>query len=143
LTTMQKSSLAVLSPKLQEFLLDVGMTIVPEVADLDESGKDNYLSIIDHALAGREKAVRFQFIAFLNLLRYSTLIRYGRTLGKLSQDKQTKVLTGFQNSGNAKFRSGFWGMRTLILMGYYGDADRWAMWNYTPGNDGNKRLGDQ
>lgn len=103
-------------------------TIVPEAAALDEGGWKELEQIVDDGLASRPQSIQRQirlFIAALNLL---PLFRFGRTFTALDFKKRTRFLEAIQNAPLLLIRRGFWGVRTLVFMGYYGrDAARDAI----------------
>jgi hypothetical protein len=47
------------------------------------------------------------------------LIRYRRSVASLSLEQRTAFLQGVESSRLLLFRRGFWGLRTLVFMGYY------------------------
>jgi hypothetical protein len=49
-------------------------------------------------------------------------------------------LRWFQDHPLQIVRGGFWGARTLLLLGYYGQPDAGASIAYTPSLDGNAVL---
>ncbi|NIP79093.1 MAG: hypothetical protein GWM90_07770, partial [Gemmatimonadetes bacterium] len=51
------------------------------------------------------------------------LFRYGRRLRSLPRAKRQRFLERIQSSRIYKLRQGFWGLRSLIYMGYYARAE--------------------
>jgi len=49
-------------------------------------------------------------------------------------------LRWFQNFPVQLIRSGFWGVRTLVMMSYYGRPDVAALVGYHPSDEGNAVL---
>lgn len=137
---MANTSLKVFSKKKAHFLLVLAKRIVPPVGDLDEAEQMAVVKAVDEALALRTPAIQLQFKVFLDLIRLSTLVRHRKTLERLPFEKLDVQLTKLENHPVAKFRTGFWGVKTLIYMGYYGDPDRAAQFDYTPSLKGNERL---
>lgn len=130
----------VLSRKKATFILTLARRIVPEVSALDGREQQELVRIIDDALALREPAVRFQFKLFLTMIRWSSMLRHGRTLERLSSDLQDEMLTEFQESSVPRLGAGMWGLKTLIFMGYYGNLEWWGKIHYTPEMNGNESL---
>ena len=130
----------VLSRKKAMFILTLARRVVPEVNALDGQEQQKLVQIIDDALALREPVVRFQFKLFLTMIRWSSMLRHGRTLDRLSPDLQDRMLTEFQESPVPRLGAGMWGLKTLIFMGYYGNPQRWEQIHYTPAMNGNERL---
>src|SRR2546430_10017405 len=56
-------------------------------------------------------------ILFLILLEWFPLLRYGRRLSRLDPARRTKFLDQLQRAPMLLLRRGFWGVRTLVLMG--------------------------
>lgn len=114
-------------------------TIVPEAASIDEAGWSAVEAIIHEALARRPPAMQRQLVAFIRLLTLMPVVRYGRSFGRLSAERRVRVLTAVERSPVALLRRGFWGLRTLVFMGYYarpgvarelgyrGDARGWSV----------------
>ncbi len=98
----------------------VATTIVPEAGRLGASEWDDVETIIARALAGRPPRLRHQLVRFLILLEWLPLLRYGRRLSRLSLPRRVAFLERVETAPLVLVRRGFWGLRTLILMGYYG-----------------------
>ena len=77
-------------------------------------------AIVARAVAARPRAVQRQLVLFLILLEWVPLLRYARRLSRLDPARATKFLDRLQRAPILLLRRGFWGVRTLILMGYYG-----------------------
>ena len=109
---------SVLAPVRSTFRL-VAVTVVPEAASLvpDEWGEVE--SIVERALSSRPEAMQRQLVTFLRIIEFLPLLRHGSRFSRLSAGHRTTILTRLQNSSIAKIRRGFWGLRTLIFMGYY------------------------
>lgn len=75
--------------------------------------------VIDSALSTRPAAMRRQLSLFLRILDVLSLLRYGRRLVTLSPAQRVEFLSGMESSRLLLFRRGFWGVRTLVFMGYY------------------------
>jgi len=97
----------------------IGTTIVPEAADLDENGWLAVERIINDALTQRPPALQRQMRLFVHLIEWAPLPRYGKRFTRLAATRRTEVLSGLQNARLFPLRRGFWGLRTLVLMGYY------------------------
>lgn len=100
-------------------------SIVPEAVRLDEKSWREVESIIDEGLASRPESIRRQLRIFVRVLNALPLFRYGRTFRSLASDRRTAFLRSIENAPLLLVRRGFWGIRTLVFMGYYGrDAAR-------------------
>ena len=98
----------------------VATTIVPEAGHLGPSEWDDVEAIIGRALASRPPRLRRQLALLLVLLEWLPLLRYGRRLSRLDPARRLAFLERVEAAPLVVVRRGFWGLRTLILMGYYG-----------------------
>lgn len=114
--------------------------IVPETGGLDDAGMGRFLAIVDGALMDREPAVRRKLATFLGVLRRAPVLRYGRPFEKLSAERQDAVLAWFEDCPVGLLRAGFWGLKAMVFMGYYGQPETNALIGYTPERDGGRRL---
>jgi hypothetical protein len=111
--------MAILDPVRERFRA-LASTIVPETGELDPAGWQGLESIVEEALAARPAAMRRQLVVFIRLLDVLPLFRWGRTFRRLDRQRRVGFLHGVQNARLFLFRRGFWGLRTLVYMGYYG-----------------------
>ncbi|MGH7544755.1 MAG: hypothetical protein ACREKI_01070, partial [Gemmatimonadota bacterium] len=93
--------------------------VVPEAAHLGERGWADLEALVERAVASRPAALRRQLRFFLRLLQWMPLFRYARTLTALDPARRARFLAGVQDSRVLLLRRGFWGVRTLVLLGYY------------------------
>ena len=77
---------------------------------------------VELAIAKRPAAMRRQLAMFLRLLNVLSFVRTGRSLSRLDAGARTAFLLSIENSRLLLFRRGFWGIRTLVFMGYYARA---------------------
>ena len=133
-------SMRSLSPKKAEFLRILAARIVPETTELDAAGMGRFFEIIDGALLDRPATVRRQFAAFLGLIRSAPLIRYGKSFDNLTADRQDAVLCWFEDCPVSLLRIGFWGLKAMVFMGYYGQPETNELVGYAPDLDGKGRL---
>ncbi len=129
-----------LSQRKWAFLMSVAGRIVPAAADLDAEGRSRFIAIVGKALGDRPQSIQRQFVLFLGLMRWLTLVRFGAPFDRLSPANQDAALLWLLDAPLAKLRSGFWGLRALIFMGYYGQTEVWPSLRYTPSFNGNERL---
>lgn len=125
-----------LSGKHAAFFMVVAETITPEVASLDPDGRARMEAIVDTALQDRDAATRSQIGTFLGLIRMAPVLRYGRAFDRLDADRRAAVLRWFQDCPVALLRKGFWGLKVLVFMGFYGQEKNWSAIGYAPGFDG-------
>jgi hypothetical protein len=95
-------------------------TIVPEATALDDAEWAEVERIIEQGLASRPASVRSQLRILVRALDLIPLLRYGRTFRALDRERRTRFLLGVQDAPLLLLRRGFWGLRTLVFMGYYG-----------------------
>jgi hypothetical protein len=129
-----------LSREKAEFLQVVAARIVPETAELDATGLSRFFGIIDHALQERPAKVRRQFATFLGLIRWAPVARYGTSLENLRADRQDRVLRWFEDCPVGLLRKGFWGLKAMVFMGYYGQPETNELIGYAPDSNGGARL---
>jgi len=129
-----------LSNEKAAFLQVLAARIVPETAELDVAGWSRFFSIIDEALLGRPPSVRRQFAAFLGVVRWVSLFRYGRPLETLRADRKDAVLRWFEDCPVGLLRIGFWGLKAMVFMGYYGQPETNELIGYAPEFEGRARL---
>jgi hypothetical protein len=98
----------------------IARTIVPEAEGLDEGGWVELERIVEQGLASRPSAVRRQLRLFVRALDLLPLFRFGHTFRALDRQRRTRFLLAVQDAPLLLVRRGFWGLRTLIFMGYYG-----------------------
>ncbi len=110
----------------------VTVIVVPGYANLDPSSRKQFLEIIDEALGERPESMRRQLALFLKVLNLAPYLRWGRPLGKLEAVDAERALRWFQEAPMAKLRQGFWGLKTLVFMGYYGRREVWPEVGYAP-----------
>jgi len=98
----------------------IGSTVVPEAAKLDEAGWGELELIVADALRLRPPRLVRQLVTLIRLIEILPLVRYGRPFTTLTPERRTRVLAALQDAPLLLLRRGVWGLRTLILMGYYG-----------------------
>jgi len=95
-------------------------TIVPEAAALDDEGWREINQVVEALLRDRPESLKRQIRMFLGAIQWLPVIRYGRPFTRLSPAARTRVLAHLQSDRIQKIRVGFWGLRTIVLAGYYG-----------------------
>jgi hypothetical protein len=113
-----QSPRAVLDPVRPTFRA-VARTVVPDTADLDEAGWQRLESIVEGALAERPARVQRQLIVFVRLIDALALARHARRFRSLAPADRVRLLERLQDAPVLLLRRGFWGLRTLIYMGWY------------------------
>lgn len=97
----------------------LAVTIVPEACSLDARAWDDLERIVEEGLASRPPSIRRQLRFFVRLLDLLPVLRFGRTFRSLDPSRRTTFLLGVQDAPVLLIRRGFWGLRTLVYMGYY------------------------
>jgi hypothetical protein len=97
----------------------VAETIVPEARVLPGGEWHCVEGIVEGALAARPARLRQQLLLLVRVIELVPMLRYGRGFTALDPDERTSVLSAFQAAPLLLLRRGFWGLRTLVLMGYY------------------------
>ncbi|UCF68680.1 MAG: hypothetical protein JSV80_05175 [Acidobacteriota bacterium] len=121
-----------LSPRRARFLVSLAPTIAPDVATLDTAGRARFESIVTRALDERPAQVRRQLGLLLDLVRFAPLLRYGRPFARLDAHRQAAWLRWLEGAPIVRLRAGFWGLKTLVYMGYYGQPHVWGSLGYRP-----------
>jgi hypothetical protein len=123
-----------------EFLRVLAARIVPETTELDASGMSRFFGIVDGALQDRPESVRRQFATFLGVLRWAPAARFRRPFEKLLDTQQDAVLRWFEDCPVGPLRKGFWGLKAMVFMGYYGQKETNELIGYAPDFDGRVGL---
>lgn len=122
------------------FLALVGERIVPPLAHLDQEGRQRFRRIIATALAERPPGVHKQIRLFLSVVRTAPRLRWGRSYPQLSPEEQERFLRWLQDRAPRRLRQGFWGLKTLVFMGYFGQWELYPSLCYAPTFSGNEKL---
>jgi hypothetical protein len=111
----------VLAPVRIEFRA-LAVAIVPAAASLAAAEWDELEAIVERALSARPARMRRQLALFVRLLTVAPLLRHRRRFGALDPAAQARFLGAVERSPLLLLRRGFWGLRTLVYMGFYGRA---------------------
>jgi hypothetical protein len=98
-------------------------TVVPEASQLDEQGWTELETLVEAALRDRPPAMLRQLRLFLRAIQWLCVFRYGRGFASLSADRRMRVLSYLQDHRIELIRCGFWGLRTLAFLGFYGRSE--------------------
>jgi hypothetical protein len=98
----------------------VVVTVVPDAKQLDEPSWLALEELVEDALEIRPPALRGQLQLFLRAIEWLPVVRYGRTFAALGDEQRSRVLRYLQDHPVERIRCGFWGLRTLAFLGYYG-----------------------
>jgi hypothetical protein len=111
-------SASVLEPRRATFRA-FAETAVPEMTALDEAGWAEVERTVEQALAGRPPRMRRQLGMLLRVIEVLPVPLHGRRFSSLGPAARTRVLDALQHFPVKLIRRGVWGLRTLVLMGYY------------------------
>lgn len=93
------------------------------MAELSGGGWARAEEIVEAALADRPPPMRRQLRLFLRALDWMPFPLYLRTFRGLDHRRRILFLRRLENAPILKLRQGFWGLRTLVFMGYYGQRE--------------------
>ena len=129
--TANELSRSVLAPVHVVFRAVV-VTVVPDAKQLDEPSWLALEALVEEALEIQPPALRGQLQLFLRAIEWLPVVRYGRTFAALGDEQRSRVLRHLQNHPVERIRCGFWGLRTLVFLGYYGRPDGAHAIGYRP-----------
>jgi hypothetical protein len=93
--------------------------IVPEAQELDDTGWLELEAVVEEALRKRPTGLQRQLLVFIRALDTLPRLRWGRPFRALDPARAGRFLRAVERSPVFLVRRGFWGLRTLVLMGYY------------------------
>lgn len=111
-------------------------TVIPDAAALDEPAWRDVESLAEDALTRRPPALRRQLQTFLRAIQWWPLLRHGRRFTSLPPHARTQFLSHLQDHRIETIRVGFWGLRMLALLGYYGRPQARDAIGYRPDRRG-------
>lgn len=94
-------------------------TIVPAAASLDEGQWEELEAIVEDYLSRRPQQLRRQLRLFVRALQVMPLALYWRPFTGLDAEQRTRFLSCVEDSRVLLIRRGFWGLRTMVYLGYY------------------------
>jgi hypothetical protein len=97
----------------------VSVTVVPEAVRLDEPGWNEMERGVEQALALQPPVRRRQLRLFIRAIDWLPVFCWGRRFRSLDAARRAQVLAALQDVPLGLLRRGFWGLRTLVLLGYY------------------------
>ncbi|HYA62708.1 MAG TPA: hypothetical protein VED66_05860 [Candidatus Sulfotelmatobacter sp.] len=115
----EESAVTVFSP-VRPIFRAVVSTVVPEANKLDEQSWRELETLVEMSIRDRPPAMRGQLRLFLRMIQWLPMFRYGRSFTSLSAEQRVRVLCYLQDHRIELIRCGFWGVRTLAFLGYYG-----------------------
>ena len=97
----------------------IASTVVPEATLLDEEAWGELERTVENALGTKPPSMQRRLILFVRVLGVLCVLTRGATLIRLEPARRTRFLAAVERSPLALLRKGFWGLRTLVYMGYY------------------------
>jgi len=95
-------------------------TLVPEAAELEAANWTELEALVESSLRGRPGSLRPRLRLFLLLVQWLPVLRYGRPFTALNPARRARFLARLQEHPIEVIRIGFWGLRALAFLGYYG-----------------------
>ena len=129
--TVNERSRSVLAPVHAVFRAAV-VTVVSDAKQLDEASWLALEALVEDALEIRPPALRRQLQLFLYAIQWLPVVRYGRTFSALRDEQRRRFLCYLQDHAVERIRCGFWGLRTLAFLGYYGRPEGANAIGYRP-----------
>ncbi len=108
----------------------IAVTVVPEASALDEAGWIAFEALVEKTLARRPAGMRRQLVAFVRAIEHLPRLRWGRAFTALGPEERTRFLSGLEHAPALILRRGFWGLRTLVFLGYYARPEAAAAIGY-------------
>jgi len=76
--------------------------------------------LVATTLQNRPRAMQRQLRLFIRTIQWLPVFRYGKRFTSIRAEQRTQILCYLQDHRVEVIRCGFWGLRTLALLGYYG-----------------------
>jgi hypothetical protein len=108
----------------------VTLAVVPEASSLDEKAWAEAEALIERTLGRRPAGVQRQLVVFLRAIEFLPRLRWGRPFTALLPEERTRFLSGLEHAPLLLLRRGFWGLRTLVFLGYYARPEAAAAIGY-------------
>jgi hypothetical protein len=110
-------------PALRMVFRAVVSTVVPEAVNLDEPGWVELERVVEETLGARPRNLQRQVRLLLRGIQWLPVLGYGRTFTALDPARRAHFLSTLQDHPVQLIRKGFFGLRTLALLGYYGRSE--------------------
>ncbi len=111
---------------------EVVQTVLPQTAALSSEEWEAMERLVHDTLQRRSGREIRQLNLFLRLIQWTSLLRHGATFTSLDLPRRQRVLEYLQDHPLQLIRSGFWGLRTLAFLGYYGRPEVSSALGYRP-----------
>ena len=107
------------TPSARPKLHALAVGFVPEIALATASQWSALEAAVDRAVSARPPALRRQLHALIRAIDWTARIRHGRGLARLEAPTRDRLLATMAVSRVALLRRGIWGLRTLVMLGWY------------------------
>ena len=97
----------------------VATAFVPELGTADERVWAALERGMDSALGARHSALGEQVRVFIKIIDLLARLRFGRGVHRLGPEQVGRLMGALERAPFRLIRRGVWGLRTLVLMGYY------------------------
>lgn len=108
----------------------IAVTVVPEAGRLDAAGWADVERLVEKTLEPRPASVKRQLRLLIRAIGLLALLRRGKPFTSLSPEERTAFLSALENAPLVLLRRGFWGIRTLVYLGYYARPEAGAEIGY-------------
>ena len=108
----------------------IAVTVVPEASSLDERGWGALDGRVEKRNRRRLAASQIQEVRFVHLLEHLPRLRWGRPFTALAPEERARFLSSLERAPVLLLRRGFWGLRTLVFLGYYARPEAAAAIGY-------------
>ena len=98
-------------------------TVVPEAANLDEPHWVELERVVEETVGARPRDLQRQIRLLLRGIQWLPVLGYGRTFTSLDAAGRARFLSTLQDHPLPLIRKGFFGLRTLAFLGYYGHPE--------------------
>ncbi len=95
-------------------------TVVPDARELPPQAWAELEALVERILGDRPRPIQRRVRLFLRAIEWLPRLRYGRPFTALAEQERERFLARLQASPYRLIRVGFWGLRTLAFLGYYG-----------------------
>jgi hypothetical protein len=136
----QESTSLVLAP-VREIFAAIVATIVPEASSLNEQGWGAVEHMVELALRDRPASLKRQLRLSLRAIQWMPALHHGKPFTSLSVAQRSRFLSSLENHRLQIVRVGFWGLRTLALLGYYARPEAAREIGYTADPRGWEKIG--
>lgn len=97
----------------------LAVSFVPETALATEGQWGELETAVDQAVSARPAALRRQLALLIRAIDVTALLRFGRGVTRLRPEQRSVLLEAMATSRLLLLRRGIWGLRTLVMLGWY------------------------